>query len=167
MIKRPVVTHFVPTDMLLNTARMRDAVHMEPLRFPINPENIALDDAILQGSTLEVQVRKTVLVNEQAEREKAEKVAAKAKEKADEKEKAAKEKLDRLQKKEDEKVAKEKFKAEVKATKDAIKAAKDKARVERERLDKLEKDRKAKLKLDAKEKKAAEAKVKADRTSQR
>lgn len=177
MIKRPIVSHFVPTDMLLNTARMRDAVHMEPLRFPIDPANVGLDDAILQGSSLEVKVRKAVVVNDQVEREKAEKAAAKAKEKADVKEKADELRVAKAQEKADnkEKAIKVRVdKAAAKAQEKLDKAeAKEKDKADRLRLKDLELVEKEAIKLarlDARAKKsmdeAAKAKARANKIGQ-
>lgn len=95
----PVLVHSVPTDLLLNTARMRDAVHMEKLRVPIDPALIQLDNAIHEGAAVEIDVRKAVVIKakDDEEKEKAKVVKAqeklvKAKEKQDKVQELAKEK---------------------------------------------------------------------------
>lgn len=93
----PVLVHSDPTDLLLNTARMRDAIHMEKLRFPIDPDLIQLDNAIHEGAAIEIDVRKAVATKakddeekEQAKVAKAQELAAKAKEKKERKSKLQK-----------------------------------------------------------------------------
>ena len=50
------IRHFVPTDIMLNTAQMRDAIHVQ--RFRICASAIDRENAILQGAASEVAVRK-------------------------------------------------------------------------------------------------------------
>jgi hypothetical protein len=57
--QRAIMVHSIPTDILLNTACMQDAIHMEYLCFPIDHNSIRLNEAILEGSAFEIDLRKT------------------------------------------------------------------------------------------------------------
>lgn len=78
MNTRPAVLHHNTNDLLLNTARMRDAVHMNQLRFPINPNSIDIENAVYEGAALEVDIRKGQAVKDQADEQKAQEKANKA-----------------------------------------------------------------------------------------
>lgn len=52
------IDHINPLDLVLNTARMRDAVHMHTLRTKIDTEEIDLVAAIFQGVKSEIDKRK-------------------------------------------------------------------------------------------------------------
>lgn len=61
------VSHKVPDDLLLNTARMRDAALMERLRYPIDAATIDLDASIYRGARVEIDARKAAaLANSQS-----------------------------------------------------------------------------------------------------
>jgi hypothetical protein len=53
---RPGIRHFVPNDLVLNMAQMRDAVHVQRFRVPSQPLN--RDQAILEGATWEIEAQK-------------------------------------------------------------------------------------------------------------
>ncbi|KAH8103883.1 hypothetical protein BXZ70DRAFT_888343 [Cristinia sonorae] len=57
---RPSMVHIQPDDMVLNTARIRDSIHMTALRHQINPNdpNMDLDNAIMLGVTAAIDRRK-------------------------------------------------------------------------------------------------------------
>ncbi|KAI9438663.1 hypothetical protein H4582DRAFT_2076295 [Lactarius indigo] len=46
---RRVIEHINPSDCVLNTARMRDAMQLDTFRFQIDPTSILFTDAILEG----------------------------------------------------------------------------------------------------------------------
>ena len=58
--KAKAVIHHVgdPDDLILNTARMRDAKHMQSLQVPIQPPDMNL--AILEGAAREIRTRSDV-----------------------------------------------------------------------------------------------------------
>ena len=60
----PSIVHNQPGDLLLNTARMRDAIHMEKLRYPIHADSIQMEDAIMAGVTQEINVRKETVIGD-------------------------------------------------------------------------------------------------------
>ncbi|KAF8891836.1 hypothetical protein BD779DRAFT_1437618 [Infundibulicybe gibba] len=56
-ITKATVSHSNPSDLVLNTAQMRDAIHFTGLRRNISPSNI--DDAIMEGAIKEIDARKS------------------------------------------------------------------------------------------------------------
>lgn len=53
---QPKIRHFVPHDIMLNTAQMRDAIHVQ--RFRIRASAIDRENAILTGAASEIEVQK-------------------------------------------------------------------------------------------------------------
>lgn len=53
---QPKIRHFVPHDIMLNTAQMRDAIHVQ--RFRIRATAIDREHAILAGAASEIEAQK-------------------------------------------------------------------------------------------------------------
>ncbi|RDB18364.1 hypothetical protein Hypma_000365 [Hypsizygus marmoreus] len=53
---RPSIQHFIPDDLILNTAQMRDAIHVQ--RFRLQADPLDQPRAILEGATRELEAQK-------------------------------------------------------------------------------------------------------------
>lgn len=55
---QPIVVHSNPTDLILNTARMHDAMHFDLLREHIDSTTFETDLTIIQGAQQEIDARR-------------------------------------------------------------------------------------------------------------
>jgi hypothetical protein len=57
--RQDTISHSTPNDMMLNTARMRDTIHMKNLQYTINEDSM-LENAILTGVANEINNHKAL-----------------------------------------------------------------------------------------------------------